>query len=376
LINCDEETYAFHANAQKNDFAEWVNNVLLFPELSESLKISKGIAEARDALMEFFQVFDYRSKSITEDRVFYTVDDYKLKNVQELYYYTNNCDDGSFQYHFNAQKNDFANWTSDVLLFPALSAKMRIVKDRQGLITVLKEFLLTSKEYGMNPEYERYINERLVHEDKKELNENANTSGNVDAGSVHVDKNTSTTQTTTQTISSDLASDVSSNIYALNSGTKTNKVAEETINMDKKFEYVRAEDPEKTSETALDKKGFRQFTDEELEKFVDFSRTEKTNDADLKVEYLKTVLMELKNMVRDLRRAEKDPFVADLMLRTLDSKIGYYALSKNVEDYNHIIRLMKDVQKEIEDTAEQHSYNIAEEILTDLRLQGIAMKKA
>ena len=89
-MECDEQTYSYHVNLQKNDFAKWVNDVLLFPELSESLKISKSISEARDAVMEFFQVFDYRSKSITDDKAFHTVDDYRLKNIQELYYYINN----------------------------------------------------------------------------------------------------------------------------------------------------------------------------------------------------------------------------------------------------------------------------------------------
>jgi len=169
LMECDEGTYAYHVNSKKNDFATWVNDVLLFPELAESLKIAKSISEARDAVMEFFQIFDYRSKSIPEEKVFHTVDNYNLKNIQELYYYINNCDDGSFSYHVNSKKNDFANWVSDVLLFPTLSAKMRTVNDKLKTVAVLKEFLLTSTEFGANPEYERYINERLVHDDKNSI---------------------------------------------------------------------------------------------------------------------------------------------------------------------------------------------------------------
>jgi hypothetical protein len=152
---------------------------------------------------------------------------------------------------------------------------------------------------------------------------------------------------------------------------------EETIDLSHKPLPEREDsEPEKNTASAIDTNAFRQFTDEELEKFVTFSRPEKTDVTDLKVEYLHTCIEELKNMVKDLRRAEKDPLIADLMLRTINAKIDYYALSKNVEDYNHIIRLMKDVQKEIEECATQNTVNLAEEILSDLKLQGMAMKKS
>lgn len=365
LVNCDEEAYRYHVTSEKNDFTNWVNHVLLFPELGESLKLSKNINEARDAIMEFFQVFDYRSQWISEEKAFHTVDDYQIKNVQELYYYVNNCDDNNFNYHVNVQKNDFANWISDVLLFPTLSAKMRVAHSKMEAINVLKDFLTTSSSYGANPEYEKYINQRLIQDN------NMSATDKVDP-----QKSASiTTSNTVQKITSESTkSDASSTGAQIT--TAVQPQVEETINFDHKFEYVREEDPEKNIQSPLGKDVFRQFTDEELDKFVNFAKEEKTNEADLKVEYLKTALQELKNIVRDLRRAEKDPLVADLMLRTISAKIDYYALSKNVDDYNHIIRLMKDVQHEIEECSEQHTYNIAEEILKDLKLQGLAMKKA
>jgi len=125
LINADEEDYANHVNETKNDFASWVGEVLLFPDLQSSLKLTKSIVEARDTLMEFLQAYDYTSKWVNEDKAFHTVDDYRLKNIQELFYYLNNCDDNNFYYHHNDQKKDFANWVSDVLMFPALAANIR-----------------------------------------------------------------------------------------------------------------------------------------------------------------------------------------------------------------------------------------------------------
>jgi|GEM_PF-2107323 hypothetical protein len=381
LVDCDEGAYNNHVTSQKNDFANWVGTVLMFPELAESLKLSKTINEARDAIMEFFQVFDYRSQWINEEKAFHTVDGYKMKNVQELYYYVNNCDDASLQYHVNLEKNDFANWISDVLLFPSLAAKMRVATNRTNIVLALKEFLTTSTSYGANPEYERYINQRLV-EDKETSDPNIQ---NVSANKINSSTSNASLQQVQQSTSQQVPQQLSQQkinvdqksekVETIEKIDKTGKV-EEKINLEKKFEYVREEDPEKAPDPVFDKSGFRQYTDEELEKFVQFARVEKVDETDMKVEYLKTALQELKNMIKDLRRAEKDPLVADLMIRTITAKIDFYAISKNIDDYNHIIRLMKDVQHEIEECADQHSYNIAEEILKDLKLQGLAMKKA
>jgi len=368
FVNCDEENYNHHVNATKNDFANWVNDVLLFPELAKSLKNAKTINESRDVLMEFFQVFDYRSKWISEEKVFHTVDGYKLKNIQELYYYLNNCTDGNFAYHVNDQKNDFANWVSDVLLFPSLAAKMRIVTSRMDMVTVLKEFLLKSTAYGVNLEYDRYIDERSIQEKLVREVSDQERSGSVSVEKTGAEKNIDKRKSDQElNVSSESKTPGMSGVSGL---------VEETIDLSVKPEIKVVEEQEKEPGPAFNDSGFRQFTDEELEKFTQFSRNEKTVESDLKVEYLKSALQELKNMVRDMRRGEKDPFIADLMLRTISSKIDYYAISKNTNDYNTIIHLMKDVQHEIEECSQHQSYNIAEEILKDLRLQGIAMKKA
>jgi hypothetical protein len=67
--------------------------------------------------------------------------------------------------------------------------------------------------------------------------------------------------------------------------------------------------------------------------------------------------------------------VAELMARVLDSKIEFYALSKNVEDYNKIIQKMKEIQNELIICQEQANTNFADEIMKDLKLESVAMKK-
>ena len=156
------------------------------------------------------------------------------------------------------------------------------------------------------------------------------------------------------------------------------KVVEEDTLEIKKLdipERIEDEDIEELKPT-FDKNGFRQFSDEELEHFVKFSKKENVSESDLKVEYLKSSLEELKNMIKELRRVEKDPYIADLMVRSLGPKIDYYALSKDGIDYNKIIKEMKEVQKELEFCLDQKPVNFAHEVLKSLELEGLALKKS
>lgn len=352
ISNCSEDNYRFHVNDQKNDFAKWAMDVLIRPRFSKVLSEAKSLDEARISLADFIQKVDYKNKFIPEEKAFHTVDGYTLKIVHELYYYLNNCNYGNFSYHCNPQKNDFANWVNDVLQFPSLSQSIRSQGTREGIIGILKEFLLTRVNKGVNQEYERYLNEHAIQEKAPE--------------SPSLSSSPATSSSATSPMDVNAAADIASD-----------KGGEETITL-KPLDLERKDEDEeeKKDDMSLDKNSFRQFTDEELEKFTTFSKQEKTIDENVKAEYLKSVLEELKNMLKELRRAEKDPLIAELLLRTISAKIDYYIQSKNQDDYNHIIRLMKDVQHEIEECSNNKSFNLAEEIMKDLKLQGITLKKA
>jgi len=156
-----------------------------------------------------------------------------------------------------------------------------------------------------------------------------------------------------------------------------NSADEEQIDLSHRPDLSKPEEPEveHNDNSVIDEARFRQYTDEELDKFVKFTHPEKVVDDASKVEYLMSCLQELKSMLQDLRRAEKDPLIAELLLRELSPKIEYYNQTRNVDDYNRVIRLMKEVQHEIEECATITTTNVAEEVLKDLKLQGIIMKK-
>ncbi|MGV8086776.1 MAG: hypothetical protein ACP5N1_04040 [Candidatus Woesearchaeota archaeon] len=392
LSTCDEKSYQYHVNSEKNDFALWAKEVLVSKELADKLYATPKLTEAITVINEYLKNFDYQSKNIPDNKAFYTRETFNLKNIQELYYYINNCEEDSFYYHANTEKNDFANWVNEVLSFPELALKMRKISNRKDMCVLLKHFLLNDSN-SSKLEYDKYIGERLdieiekdISKDSKEkilnsknaFDELSKETGNESENDKLQKENTILVNTpnTEKVMDNNTLNKTSSDYLTTSSTNSINKtINEETIDLTIKPNLEPEEEPEKIATPDFDMSGFKQFTDEELEKFVVFSKKEELTSPNTKIEYLKSVLQELNVMVHNLRRIEKDPLIADLMLRGINAKIDYYALSQNIEDYNHIIRIFKDVQHEIEECANQKSYNLAEEIYNDLKFQAIALKK-
>jgi hypothetical protein len=376
LLICDEDLYAYHVNDTKNDFANWVREVLVHPDLSESMMKCKNVKECRNILLEFLKILDNNSSSISKEKNFYTYDGIRLRNLHELYYYINNSDEHAYNMHVNSEKNDFANWINDVLLFSKLAVQLREIKDREEFLHTLKQFLKDNLSYNVDnhkdvADSENRNVEATVEKDIEKK---------IESKKLFIEKPNIEESKLQEPVAESKVSVVKSDSVSISNPiekvVKIQKV-ENAINLNTKLQPIPEEpEPENKDNQTIDISKFRQFTDEELEKFVNFSRHETVDTVNIKVEYLKSVLQELKNMIKDLRRSEKDPLVADLLARAIAPKIDYYALTKSVDDYNYIITSMKEIQHEIEECDVQKHYNIAEEILKDLKLQGIAMKKA
>ncbi|HYD03224.1 MAG TPA: hypothetical protein VEC16_02900 [Alphaproteobacteria bacterium] len=405
VMSCDPNAYAHHTSNGKNDFANWIHDVLMFHDLSKILFGTKNIDEAKIELKKFTETFHSTNKEISENMTFATVDEYKLKNIQELYYYLINCDDNNYIYHVNGGKNDFAKWIGDVWALPSLSQKMFMSNSKMELINILKDFLVNGQSNDAS-EYNKYQNEKVMNENTLEkaapqqalpasepVNQatsqpiatpseipqvpiQAKSEPFVAPATIHNTVNNKPVVGGLQNF--DYMNKDSKEEPGVNGVNVVSNDGEEKIVLKTNI-LPEEEEPEQEKEHAplFNESNFHSFTDEELEKFGKFSKPEKeAEEQSVKVEYLKNIYKELTNMIRDLRRAEKDALVAELMLRSVNPKIDYYALTKNIDDYNHIIRIMKDVQKEIEEAAVQQQHNLAEDIFKELRIQGIAMKKA
>lgn len=83
----------------------------------------------------------YVHTNVPRDKAFLTIDGRHILNLLELVTILEQMDDHAFQYHANAEKNDFSNWIRDVMDNMALAERIRN-KDRQETqIEVLKHIV-------------------------------------------------------------------------------------------------------------------------------------------------------------------------------------------------------------------------------------------
>lgn len=74
--------------------------------------------------------------NVPEDKAFWLADGHKLMNLKELRNALTTIPPDVFNHHVNDQRNDFANWTRDVVRDPDLSDDLR--KTRTQHLTLLK----------------------------------------------------------------------------------------------------------------------------------------------------------------------------------------------------------------------------------------------
>jgi len=260
------------------------------------------------------------------DKYFYTLDGKILTNIHQLSEYIKKCSNEHFQYHANLIKNDFYNWLADVFGILGLAKQIKNNYDQKAVADIIDQFIVESEK---NQE-EMKVNEKL----KKDA---------------------------------------------------TSKQQEEQM------EKVQKEPEKKETERLVEKKEetpvsqpfadeqkngkFKEFSDEELEKFTKFGVKDTETPANEKLDYLKTELNELRSMIKDLRKAGKDMIIADLMLRVVEPKMTFYEYTKSQDDYEKIIQVLNDARREIDYASQQTESNMADEVIKQLDLQRIMLKK-
>src|SRR3989338_2634121 len=229
------------------------------------------------------------------DKYFYTTDKKTITNMVQMAEYLQDCDPKVFSSHVSAQKNDFADWIENVFDLKELALKLRGCSTAKESAQIIEGFMR------------------------------------------------------------DLASQ--------QPGTSLQKTVEQEIHQDT------------TGNPAVNQGKFREYSDEELEKFTSFVKRKKELPSDEKAEYLKTELGELRNIIKDLRRAGKDPYIAELMLRVVDSKIEFFVQTKDPADYAKIVSIMNDAKRELDYCAGQQQEQFADDVIKTMEIQRLAMRK-
>jgi len=76
---------------------------------------------------------------------FYSCNGAILRSMDDLLDYLKVVDGGTFGYHVNSEKNDYANWVRDILKDKALSDKMFRVKSRKEMLRLVYDKCKTKK---------------------------------------------------------------------------------------------------------------------------------------------------------------------------------------------------------------------------------------
>lgn len=86
---------------------------------------------------------------------FWTADGRTIKDLKELEKVLKTIDDATFKEHVNKSKNDFAEWTKDILKNTALSESLRKAKTRKGAIQVVSRFTKKNTQRQINIDLQR-----------------------------------------------------------------------------------------------------------------------------------------------------------------------------------------------------------------------------
>ena len=276
--------------------------------------------------------------SMSPDKYFYTHDGITLKSLNDLEFYLKICTQSNFSYHANNEKNDFANWVSDVFEIQNLAKILRPLKNisdsRKAIIDFMNNPSNNPSNINMWPSTS-IINMTQAEEKKVETN-------------VETEKKTGEKLENNSNSNIPITKDITSQ--------QTSKSSIIASAIADKFD----------SSSITSNNGFRQFSDEELEKFSKFVTKDKETNIDETVPFLQGKLQELKSMISDIRKAQKNPIIPDLMLRSINSKIDFYALTKNLEDYKKIMSELDEAKRDIEYCSNEKIIDVASEIRSQL----------
>lgn len=79
--------------------------------------------------------------SVPDSQAFRLVNGATARSIEELKSALVQCNDGTFYYHANPEKNDFANWIKGVFVYDALYLRLLPIRNRLEMVRALEETL-------------------------------------------------------------------------------------------------------------------------------------------------------------------------------------------------------------------------------------------
>jgi len=137
LQKMTKATFAHHVNAERNDFANWIKDVLgkkKFAQFVIKLRSKTAIIRA----MKKKRPARKRLPDVAEEHTFLANDGQVLKNLSHLPPALQKMSQDTFAHHVNAERNDFANWIKDVMGENKLADEVRNFKSKSALMKAVQ----------------------------------------------------------------------------------------------------------------------------------------------------------------------------------------------------------------------------------------------
>jgi hypothetical protein len=94
---------------------------------------------------------------------------------------------------------------------------------------------------------------------------------------------------------------------------------------------------------------------------------EEGEEHQAKISGLNEKVRELKQRISDARKQGKDPLIADLMLRNVNSKIKMAEVTHSIQDYDEVEKIIKMAESELKEAIEEEELDIKKEVEQKLR---------
>lgn len=150
-------------------------------------------------------------------------------------------------------------------------------------------------------------------------------------------------------------------------------MTEEEKRLEEKDSAVTAELSSMVNEVTDTNRKIDDSYDEKMKRLTDKKRLrENEHDEDepiKKIALLKERLIELKSRISDARKHGKDPFIADLMLRSINAKFKMVEITKAKHDFEAVEDILKKSDDELKETLAAEEPDAKKEIEEKLKAE-------
>ena len=357
INTCSIGEFEHHVNSSRNDFANWIGNVLKFSDLANKLFLDKSLDGHKTIINNFLLTYKYDDAAVNSD--YDSIPKTTISKVAQtdVLKNTSNISSSLNSVSSSAAPKESVSLGASSTIFNSSASSSSVTSNGLASSTIPNTVPIT-----VTAPISSSVSHNVSPINSIAASVTASASPNIASGSSNSALNPH--------VNSKYAIDMNDPAY------KDFKAPHIVIPEVSTKNIPHIIDPDYLDKHPKNDQGLYVFSDDEIEKLTQYGKAERERfQPEEKAQILRVKLLDLKNMIRDLRRQEKDPLIADLLLRVMISKIEFYAISKSEIEFNLIVSKFDEVKKEIDYAATIIPKNFADEVLKDMKLETITVKK-